>query len=99
MGIQQSKVSLKVSEKILLQMDDIERAVSPFVENENKSAVLRICVSVTHALIFTPGGASDILRALQTLARMNKGKARTEQETLALRRKIEAAQERLRMRE
>ena len=90
MGIQQTRVSLRVSGKILLQMDDIGRAISPLLVDENKSAVLKICVSVTHALIFTPAARRDILKALQILARANKGQARTEQETQALKRKIEA---------
>jgi hypothetical protein len=86
MGVPQIIRSFKVTEKTLLEIDDIRRALSPLLDNE--SATMRLCISLTHTMLFD-AARRNLLRSLQGIVRLNKGKARTEEETKAILKKYE----------
>jgi hypothetical protein len=93
MGVPQIIRSFKVSEKTLLEIDDIKRALTPFLDNE--SSTTRLCIALTHTMLFDPPRRRDLLRSLQIIARANKGKTRTEEETKAIRQRYEERADRI----
>ena len=93
MGVPQMRCSIRVVEETVFQFDDIERALSPFCNN--RSATIRFCAYVTHTIIFgAPEARRDLLKTLQACKRMNRTKARSEEQTQQLRRQIAEMQNR-----
>ena len=93
MGVPQIRWSIRVTEGTVFQFDDIERALSPFFDN-NHSAAIRFCGHVTHTLIFgSPEARRDLLKTLQACKRMNRTKVRSEEQTQQLKRQIAEMQD------
>ena len=94
MGVQRIRWSISVAEQTVFHVDDIERALSPFFDNNHSSAV-RFCAYITHTIMFgSPEARRDLLKTLQACRRMNRSKVRSEEQTQQLKRQIAEMQDR-----
>lgn len=69
MGVEMKTVSLKLNEKTMKQIDELQVALHPFTEN--RSQVFRVVVDVMHSLVFTKGTLKLLVERLQGMLRNN----------------------------
>jgi hypothetical protein len=93
MGLRAVIQTFKVTQDAILQLDDVQRALAPFLNN--RSETVRLCIGITHMMLSSSAERRSMLRVLQTLVRMNKAKARSEDETREIKRRFDLAQEHL----